>query len=272
MAFHSVLVAADLRRRADPPIESGARLARLTGAQLHVLHCTGGEAETAAAMEMLAEAAPANAGLAVRVGDPHSQIARHAVECGAEVLVLGPRVERSPVDGLLGTTADRVIRASSIPCLLCNDTLPTDPARVLVALDRSVPARNAFRVTSRLLPKLARLDTEGVKVHLVTISAFAQPGRRWAQLVDLPAYAKQLHAVAPAATVTHGVLSAAFPAEGILSCAESFAPDLLIMGTHGSGVLGRLLMGSVAQAVAREAAVPLLLVPPKPRAGSAAPA
>lgn len=50
------------------------------------------------------------------------------------------------------------------------------------------------------------------------------------------------------------------PAELILTRARARGADLIAMTTHGRGGLGRLLLGSVADAVVRHASVPVLLV------------
>lgn len=50
------------------------------------------------------------------------------------------------------------------------------------------------------------------------------------------------------------------PAGKILSVAEEQNVDLIVMGTHGRTGFGRLLMGSVAEAVVRRAACPVLIV------------
>lgn len=47
---------------------------------------------------------------------------------------------------------------------------------------------------------------------------------------------------------------------GILKAAASHKAYMIVMGTHGHGLLGRALMGSVAQRVVAEAGVPVLLV------------
>ncbi len=47
-------------------------------------------------------------------------------------------------------------------------------------------------------------------------------------------------------------------AEEILRTAEDVACDLIVMGTHGRSGLGRLIMGSVAEAVVRQARCPVL--------------
>ena len=50
------------------------------------------------------------------------------------------------------------------------------------------------------------------------------------------------------------------PAEEILRVAEDTGCDLVVMGTHGRGGLRRLLMGSVAERVLRNAPRPVLTV------------
>lgn len=50
------------------------------------------------------------------------------------------------------------------------------------------------------------------------------------------------------------------PATEILAAAESWRADLIVMGTHGRGGLGRLVLGSVAEAVMRHAPCPVLTV------------
>lgn len=56
-------------------------------------------------------------------------------------------------------------------------------------------------------------------------------------------------------------------ADCILAAAESVRSDLIVMGTHGRTGFGRLLLGSVAEAVLRRAPCPVLTVrdnyPPK---------
>jgi nucleotide-binding universal stress UspA family protein len=49
-------------------------------------------------------------------------------------------------------------------------------------------------------------------------------------------------------------------AAGILKAAKKDKAHMIVMGTHGHGVLGRILMGSVAQRVVAESDTPVLLV------------
>jgi nucleotide-binding universal stress UspA family protein len=50
------------------------------------------------------------------------------------------------------------------------------------------------------------------------------------------------------------------PAETILAVAQEVRADLIVMGTHGRSGARRLLMGSVAEAVSRRAACPVVTV------------
>jgi nucleotide-binding universal stress UspA family protein len=64
---------------------------------------------------------------------------------------------------------------------------------------------------------------------------------------------RQLHAKAI-------VVASLTPAEAIVEYARSHAIDLIVIGTHGRGALGRFLLGSVAERVVRTAPCPVLTV------------
>ena len=50
------------------------------------------------------------------------------------------------------------------------------------------------------------------------------------------------------------------PVEEILKAAAKEKSHLLVMGTHGHGLIGRLVMGSIAQRVVSDCDIPVLLV------------
>ena len=50
------------------------------------------------------------------------------------------------------------------------------------------------------------------------------------------------------------------PTKEILAAAKRQKAQLIVMGTHGHGLMGRALMGSVAQRVVADCEVPVLLV------------
>jgi nucleotide-binding universal stress UspA family protein len=76
---------------------------------------------------------------------------------------------------------------------------------------------------------------------------------------ELHAKLARMCAEVPDVKVTHHLLTGE-PADEILKCAQHERADLIVLGTHGSTGLTRLLMGSVAESVSRKAPCPLLTV------------
>jgi nucleotide-binding universal stress UspA family protein len=55
------------------------------------------------------------------------------------------------------------------------------------------------------------------------------------------------------------------PATALMEAAAAERVDLIVMGSHGRGRVGRLIYGSVSQAVARDAPCPVMVVRPGAR-------
>lgn len=60
------------------------------------------------------------------------------------------------------------------------------------------------------------------------------------------------------------------PGEAIVSAAEAESADLIVVGSHGRGPMGRFLVGSVSDFIVRHASCPVLVVrsDPGPRRAS----
>jgi nucleotide-binding universal stress UspA family protein len=59
-----------------------------------------------------------------------------------------------------------------------------------------------------------------------------------------------------------GILVKGYPSEEILRCLEADHADLVVMGSRGRSPVGRLLLGSVSDAVVHHAHVDVLIVRP----------
>lgn len=57
-----------------------------------------------------------------------------------------------------------------------------------------------------------------------------------------------------------GILRSGPPPQEICTVATEVGADLILMGTHGRGALGRALLGSTANTVVRSAPVPVLTI------------
>ena len=63
----------------------------------------------------------------------------------------------------------------------------------------------------------------------------------------------------PALSISTKVINDS-PKHGILDEAEKFGADLIVVGSHGRGAVGRFLLGSVSQSVALHASCSVLIV------------
>lgn len=129
-----------------------------------------------------------------------------------------------------------------------------EPFRVLAPLDGSEQSRSA-------LPYAEALASPGSEIILLTVvpASGALPPPDGEE--PLPDFLEDAAGALRAAgfTVETRVL-AGDPAGHIVEAAANDGADMIVMASHGRGVLGRLLHGSVADRVAREATVPVMVV------------
>ena len=88
-------------------------------------------------------------------------------------------------------------------------------------------------------------------------------GLRWDQVRDRrQAAAQDLVARGRPTINVHFMVWTGEPGESIVSAADAEAADLIVVGTHGRGTIGRLLLGSVSEHVVRNAPCPVLVARP----------
>ena len=138
----------------------------------------------------------------------------------------------------------------------------------LVAVDGSAHARRALDAVARLAPQIK----DGVRVLLLNVAApmvyygelppFDLEGVERAQRAEQERLLSEALAYARAGGLADIITQAARgePAAEIVRVASERGADLIVMGTHGRGAVGSLLIGSVAQRVLHLAGVPVLLV------------
>jgi nucleotide-binding universal stress UspA family protein len=146
------------------------------------------------------------------------------------------------------------------------------PQRICCAVDGSEPSRAALD-GAILLASRYRAELHLVHVHEREGSGaypFAPPPspRRRSAPWDLSAWESEARAAAPGRV--RAFVRAGDPAAEILAHAAEHDCDLVVLGTHGRTGLRRIFSGSVAEAVWRRAACPVLVVK-RPRAELAPP-
>ncbi len=121
---------------------------------------------------------------------------------------------------------------------------------ILVPLDRSQQAESAVRVADAFARRI------GAKVDLLVSSALG---------LDTEEHEQYLQKVAGNLSAPVGRLEVCTSdnvVESIVDSLRARPESLLCMSTHGRGGLGQAMMGSIAEAVVREAGVPVLMVGP----------
>ncbi len=203
---------------------------------------------------------------ALLLGDDaaHESIIDRATELGASLIVIGPGA------GLLAVTslAGRVIRHSPCPVLIARGAPAGGP--VIVGTDMSDPSFPALRAAHA---EARRLDRPMVGVHVVDVSptpAIGLDPLGFGHAYDPHEAAEQMLETARARLeeVLQGLAPGAEarvlegrPGATLIELAESSSAALLVVGTHGRTGLGRLLIGSRAEDVARHAQCSVLVVP-----------
>ncbi|MEX0891778.1 MAG: universal stress protein [Gemmatimonadota bacterium] len=292
---HPILAATDLGDGSDDVVRSAAFLAHATGADLYLIHSldlpwtpsddvmrrSGLFGQITSSEERLEEQARRTmpqgmrpAGQEVILHVAHQAIVARARDLGADLIVVGPHRGGGVGAHFLGTTADRVIRAADVPCLVARGAFEGGIHRVGVALDHSEPAGDALDAAMALGARLSEPDDPDragrPSLHVMhagwSVEEIDDPGLEERVIrPELATHVERARANIPGAEgipVEIEVLWANEPAACIVAWAAKREMDLLVLGTRSKNRLQRALIGSVASRVARRAGCPVLLVPP----------
>jgi len=287
-----IVAASDLSEDSDSALTAAAALSQVSGAELLVVHCIqppvfpywegkvgsatredwekNGRTDLEWQTRRVLGEQPPPVTLEVRLGEPAVEISNFATEAGADLLLLGPHQPRVAFDDLLGTTADRIIRLCDTPCLIANRPLSPPFRRVLFPVDFSEPSNHCVARGVELLQGSALShgteQSEPTTVELLFVSAYAASQPRFfavePRLGELVETARSKLPADSGLKLLPRILSAPLPVDGIRRAAETMDADLVVLGTHGYGTLGRMLIGSVASSVVRTVPQSVLLIPP----------
>ncbi len=204
-------------------------------------------------------------------GPPPLMIAGRARELCARAIVMGLG-RHQLADRLFGTeTALQVLRLAEVPVLAVPSGFTAAPRRAVVGVDFSAASGRAARLALALFPDLEALD-------LVHVAPSVGPGAAatpWesaygTELADAwPRFVDSLD-VRPSVRV-QTYMPKGPPADALLAHAEDVGADLIVVGSHGRGFIGRMIVGSVATRVLRAARTAVFAVPIVMGASAAAP-
>jgi nucleotide-binding universal stress UspA family protein len=207
--------------------------------------------------------------IAVEVGAVAATIARTAAHHEAALIVMGLASHSGIERWLARETLLRVIHLANVPVLAVDPERRELAHRVVVATDFSDFSRRAIR-------SALHVAAPDAQIHLVHVT-WARPADgswtdsdRWVQTYRtgvghrLQALAAELAEGTRLGVHTH-VLEGD-PGGELLNFAKETDAELLVAGSHGSGFLGRIMLGSVSSRLVHGTRCSLLIAPPKARA------
>ncbi len=301
--IRNVLVGTSLDESSDTVARVGVEIARAAGAQVHLVHAFAPplsygtewglgvvtdevtrqeEERLRSALAAQADRLGAGGAWKLESGAAHRVLSDLAESLDADVVVVGASGGR--LARLLGSTADRVIRKSRRPVLVVRGELRGEPglpfARALGPVDLSPFAAEAFRRGLELLAAVGGSGGSGggnaaaplveALFVLSVVQRQVAPQFTPEQIDRFAAEELDRFVAANAGDAAPRIgrkVRAGNAREEILAEAGEWQPDLIFLGTHGIGGFDRVVIGSVAADVLREAPCSVLVVPPDDRAG-----
>lgn len=220
-------------------------------------------------------------GVKVRVKRQHGEAAANILETAdaenVSLIAISTHGRSGLSRWLFGSVADRIVQSAHVPLLMIRPDLRAAPKpvfeKVLVPLDGS-------EVAASVLPfveEVAKLFGASLVLYHAVPPISAYPGFETVNpqldgkvLQEMQDQAKQLLSSAAHDIEGRGLhatvaVSIDLAVDGILRAAKETGADLIAIGTHGRSGLGRMVLGSVANAVMRRATLPCLLVHPSAR-------
>jgi nucleotide-binding universal stress UspA family protein len=240
---------------------AGARL----GLEMEPVHTAMIDRARGEVLDALRGSLPSSAldrGVLARLGRPETVLTEVAEETAASLVLLGGR-ETEGLGRFRRGTAHHLLRAASVPVLVVDPSVAVNGIRgLLVALDTSGVAEPTWAQAERIS---RALDVPARVLHVVDdrplSSAFTLnlSMEELAEAQEKAARSYLTDLIGPAVPLE---IRTGTPRRVISDAARQEPGTLLVMGSHGLGMVSRWLLGSVTLSLLKDLACSLLVVPP----------
>jgi nucleotide-binding universal stress UspA family protein len=207
-----------------------------------------------------------------------ASIVQHSAEFDPDLIVMCAHGKSGLHDFMVGSIAQQVIAAGSVPVLLLRpeafaDGKFTGFQKILVALDGNPEHESGFDVVSELAAELK------AEVHLIQVvpTLSTLNAKHSATGTLLPATTSALLDIDEDVAAeyleeklsllnTRGIKASAEvergdPAKEVVQSASEYDSRLIVLGTHGKSGMNAFWTGSVAPKIVEQTTLPILLVP-----------
>ena len=210
----------------------------------------------------------------ITTGKPATEILREASELQAELIVMSSHGRSGLRKMFFGSTTERVLRETSVPVFITPDAKPPVASlsgiashinRILTPVDLTPASEHQLTVAAGLAEALSvPLIVAHVlePVFIPNSVRVLMPGVEAARRVDAEEHVTRMTASFASHVHVEPIVVTGDPSEEIITLAEARRANLIVMGLHSSGVLGRR-MGSVTYRVLCRADALVLALPPR---------
>lgn len=195
----------------------------------------------------------------IELGEPYECIANHALNKNIDLIVLGSSGHSSLGHAFLGSVADKVIRFSPCPTLICHQDHKEKLHKILLPLDE-------FQEATPLIPMLEKLSQAyGANtqcMHSVDTHEYYSLDYQNVLKTKIEKQRNHLNSVQKKLTGREPIIIEGSAAKNIVRLSkEDPEIDLIVMASHGQSGLKEWLLGSTTEKVARHAHCNVLVVP-----------
>ena len=221
-----------------------------------------------------AEEVGVEANTTIRTGSPHTEILECLVEHEADHVVMGSHGESPITRPFLGHVSEAVVRRAPVTTTVVSEPPATLrerdlPGHVVVPTDGSEQAEAALEYVLAEFP-----DAEVTALHVVDLpfeSSHDEVDGTYLEAIrdDFDERAEAVLESAATIAADHGasletVRNYGEPTTEIVEYALEADADQLLMGSHGRSLAARLVVGTVAETVARRSPLAVTLVRGRP--------
>jgi nucleotide-binding universal stress UspA family protein len=234
----------------DPSIDEARRQARETSVSDYVSRFSGG-------------ATPPR--IHVRFGSVAAEISRFARDVSATMVIVGSAPHRHFRRMASGDRAAQVLHSAYCPVLSVPPSFTALPRVVIAAVDFGPSSVRAAQAALLVVGDGGTVVLTHVLPPLIQPAALsavqtADPAGEVHELFDR--LRAELRPYVPVGVKLETRIITDDAVAGIHSSVELLDADLIAVGTHGQGLMARMLLGSIAERVLHSAAEPVLASPP----------
>jgi nucleotide-binding universal stress UspA family protein len=265
--FRRILVGTDGSARAEDAVRQGARFASITQASLEVLFVidTGrphdedlGPISEAAIRRarILAEKAGIEPDTRIVAGDPAERLTAEVADRRADLICVGPDAGLTTRPPRIGRVASRVLREAPCSVLVGRSIARSFPSRIVCGIDGSEDSADlaAFAMSIAAAAQAAiRL------VHVIPLFQSRSAGRKLIEALTSPEFDRMTGDGSASDVVQTREVARGRPERRLVNMTKRDGTDLLVVGHRGVSGLHRLMLGSVSEYCAYNAACSVLV-------------